>query len=268
MAVASMPMYDLPEVRRALDRLWKAFAGHLRREGVAEVPGRLVHGCSLSQLWNDPDLWFSQCCGYDLVNSYAGTLMPIATPHFGAAECRGCDYASVVVVRDDCGANDVLEMRGAVCVINGPESHSGMNALRALIAPKSGGKRYFSQVKVSGTHADSLEAIKRGEADVAAIDCVTFALLKRYRPTALCGLRKLGSTHRAPGIPYVTRATMPKDTVARMRAALFRTFEDPRLAAVREAILLDGLEDLDPSQYGRIVEFQQSADGHGCPKFA
>ena len=267
MAVASMPMYDLPEVHTALDGLWRGFAGHLQREGVKDIPRRLAHGCSLSQLWNDPDLWFSQCCGFDLVNRYAGTLTPIATPHFGASECKGCDYASVVVVRDDCEADDVLEMRGAVCVINGPESHSGMNALRALIAPKSGGKRYFSQIKVSGTHADSLEMIKRGEADVAAIDCVTLALLKRYRPTALSGLRKLGRTDRAPGIPYVTRATMPGDTVTRIRAALFGTFEDPRLAAVREALLLEDLEDLEPSQYSRIDEFQQIADGHRCPKF-
>ncbi|MDD9983028.1 MAG: hypothetical protein OXU81_17015 [Gammaproteobacteria bacterium] len=29
-------------------------------------------------------LFFSQCCGYDLVNRYAGKLQPLATPHYGA----------------------------------------------------------------------------------------------------------------------------------------------------------------------------------------
>jgi ABC-type phosphate/phosphonate transport system substrate-binding protein len=228
-------MYDLPEVRRALDGLWEGLARHMRREGLGNIPRRLVHGRPLSRLWNDPELG---------------------------------DYASVVVVREESEADDVLEMRGAVCVINGPESHSGMNALRTLIAPKTGGRRFFSLVKVSGTHADSLATIQRGEADVAAIDCVTFALLARHRPAALAGLRKLGRTYRAPGIPYVTRATVPEETVARMRAALFLAFDDPRLAGVRQALLLDGLEVLALSRYRRIAKAERIADRHGCPQFA
>ena len=37
MAVASIPMYDLPEVRTALDSLWKGFASNFRREGIIPV---------------------------------------------------------------------------------------------------------------------------------------------------------------------------------------------------------------------------------------
>jgi ABC-type phosphate/phosphonate transport system substrate-binding protein len=266
MGVASMPMYDMPEVRTALDSLWNGFAHNLRREGVTDVPEELVHDRPLCHLWNDPELWFSQCCGYDLVNGYAEKLTPIATPHYGAPGCEGCDYASVIVVRDDYEANDVLEMRGAVCVINGPESHSGMNALRALVAPVSCGGRFFAHGKVSGTHVDSLEMIKRGEADVAAIDCVTYALLERHRPATLSGIRKLGRTDRAPGIPYVTRSTVAKDTVARMRTALFRTFDDPHLTTVRQTLLLEDVEEIHLSHYERITEFQQTAVSHGYPE--
>ncbi len=262
MSVASMPMYDMPEVRGALDSLWRGFAANAHREGLGEVPRELVHGRDLARLWNDPDLWFSQCCGYDLVNGYADRLVPIATPRYGAPECDGCDYASVIVVGEDSAATDVLEMRGAVCVINGPDSHSGMNALRALIAPVSEGARFFSQVKVSGTHADSLDMIQRGEAEVAAIDCVTFALLGRYRPEALSGIRKLGRTHPAPGIPYVTRATLAEDTIARIRAAVFRSFADPGLATVRQALLLEGVQEIRLSEYKRILEFQELSARH------
>ncbi len=262
MSVASMPMYDMPELRKALHSLWRGFAANARREGLGDVPGELTHGRHLDRLWRDPDLWFSQCCGYDLVNGYAGRLVPIATPRYGAPECEGCDYASVIVVDEDNKADDVLEMRGAVCVINGPDSHSGMNALRALVAPVSERGRFFSHVKVSGTHADSLEMIKRGQAEVAAIDCVTYALLGRYRPDALAGIRKLGRTHLAPGIPYVTRATLPEDTIARMRAALFRTFADPELATARQALLLEGLREIGLLEYKRILEFQELAAQH------
>jgi ABC-type phosphate/phosphonate transport system substrate-binding protein len=257
-----MPMYDMPEVSAALDSLWRGFATNLRREGLDDVPGALIHGHHLDRLWDDPELWFSQCCGYDLVNGQAGRLVPIAVPRYGAPGCEGCDYSSLIVVRDDHGADDVLEMRGAVCVINGPDSHSGMNALRALVAPVSERGRFFSQVKISGTHADSLDMIRRGTAEVAAIDCVTFALLGRHRPAALSGIRKLGRTYPAPGIPYVTRAALARDTVTRMRAAVFRSFADPDLATARQALFLDGVEEIHLTEYERILDFQELSAQH------
>jgi ABC-type phosphate/phosphonate transport system substrate-binding protein len=266
MGVASMPMYDLPEVRPALAVLWTGLARNLRREGVSHVPEKLVHDRPLSELWGDPALLFSQCCGYDLVNLYADELIPIATPGFAAPECDGRDYASVIVVHEDCAENDILAMRGAICAINDPSSHSGMNALRALVAPASTRGRFFSHVKVSGTHANSLALVKRGDADVAAIDCVTHALLKRHRPAALSGTRKLGETDRAPGIPFVVRATVAKSTIERMQVALFRTFDDPQLATVRQALLLEDVEVLPLTQYARITEFQKRALRHGYPE--
>ena len=265
MSVASMPMYDMPEVRKALDSLWAGLARHLTREGLPDVPAKLTHGRALRTFWNDPGLIISQCCGYDVVYRYAGKLKPVATPHYGARGCRGPKYASVVVVAEDCAATDVLRMRGAVCVINGPESHSGMNSLRALVAPVSRDGRFFSQVKVSGSHAASLQMIRRGEADVAAIDCVTYALMEAYRPAALAGTRRLGRTYRAPAIPYVTRWNVDEDTLERMRTALYRTFADPDLAPACRALYLKDIEALPLAAYRDIVAFHSIALAHGYP---
>jgi ABC-type phosphate/phosphonate transport system substrate-binding protein len=268
MGVASMPMYAMPEVRGALDGLWDGFARHLRYQGVADVPDRLVHDPRLPDLWNDPKLLFGQCCGYHLVNGYGERLQPIATPHFDAPECEGCDYASVIVVGRNCAASDVLDMRGTVCVINEHDSHSGMNALRALVAPASRDGRFFARVEISGAHTASIEMVANGEADVAAIDCVTYALLERHRPAALAGVRKLGRTDRAPALPYVTRSTMDADTIARMRAALFRTFADPDLAAARDSLLLKDIEVVPVSAYQRITAFQDLAARHGYSRLS
>ena len=263
MRVASMPMYDMPELRSALDALWGGLARHLGREGVSSIPGKIVHDHALSDLWNDPCLWFSQCCGYDIVYKHAGTLRPIATPHYGAPDCEGYHYTSVVVVTEDADASDVLHMRGAVCVINGPESHSGMSALRALVAPVSRNGRFFSKTEVSGTHAASLEMVGRGDADVAAIDCVTYALIERYRPEMLAGTRRLGTTDRAPGIPYVTRCTEDEETITRMRNALHNTFADSQLSDIRQALFLSDIEMLELSDYRPIADFQDLATHHG-----
>ena len=238
MRVASMPMYDMPETCAALDSLWAGLARYLRAEGVGEVPETIVHGRSLNDLWGDPRLLFGQACGYDVVNRYAGTLWPVATPHYAAPGCDGAKYVSIIVVGERCDATDIAGMRGAVCAINGPESHSGMNALRALVAPLSSARRFFSAVKVTGTHAASIAMVRDGVADVAAIDCVTHALIWRYCGDALAGTRVLGWSDPAPAVPYVTRAEYGEDTRARMRAALARTFADVNLAAAREALLL------------------------------
>ena len=107
-----------------------------------------------------------------------------------------------------------------------------------------------------------------GEADVAAIDCVTHALLERYRPSSLNGTRKLGRTHRAPGIPYVTRCTEDRNLIARMRTAIVNTFGDPKFATVRDALLLKDIEQTTVSDYEPIKEYQENAARFGYPQLA
>ena len=263
---ASMPMYDMAEIASALDDLWAGFACNFAAEGLADVPARLIHGQALRALWDAPDVWFSQCCGHDLIARYRGRLQPLATPRFAVPECRGRDYASVIVVAEDREADDIRDLRGTRCVVNGLESHSGANALRALVAPLGRDGRFFTSVVESGTHAASIEAVARGEADVAAIDCVTHALLGRYRPEALDGTRKLGVTEWAPGVPYVTPASEDAEVVARMRAAILRTFDGPDLASTREALRLDGVEATEVENYRQIAEFRDSAAREGYPE--
>jgi len=263
MRIASLPMYDFPELHKALDGLWAGFARNLKLQGFRNVPGTLVHNLPLVELWQDPHMLLSQCCGFDLVNGYAGKLKLLATPEYGAPGCEGSDYASVVVVADHVKDSDVLDMHGAVCVVNGYESQSGMNSLRTLIAPVSEQGHFFSRVLVSGGHAASLELLREGQADVAAIDCVTHALLEYYRPQALAGTRALGLTYRAPAIPYVTQARADAATVERLRCALLETFADPNLKDLRRELFLKDIQILPETDYLRISRDQQFADRYG-----
>ncbi len=262
-SIASLPMYDLPEVRPALDRLWRAIADRLIRDGLPAVPERLVHDRPLAALWSDPALFLSQCCGHDIVHRYAGKLRPIAAPRYGAPGCVGGDYASIVVVADHLAGRELAALEGTVCAINGYDSHSGTHALRALIAPIAKNGRFFAEVKVSGTHADSLAMIARGEAEVAAIDCVTYALLAAHRPAALAGSQAICRTPPAPGIPFVTRADAAPELVERLQAALVAAFEAPALAEARRVLFFEGLELRTVEDYAPMREIERSAVGHG-----
>ncbi len=265
MSVASLPMYDLPELRAAHAALWAGIARHLRQAGGPRVPAALCQDRPADEVWRDRTLLLSQCCGADLMGGFAGKLRVVATPRYRAAGCAGGDYASLVVVAEGAEIRELEQLRGRVAAINDPESHSGANALRALIAPLSRDGRFFAAVEVSGAHVASLALVASGAADVAAIDCVTHALLARHRPAALAGTRVLCRTAPAPALPYVTRADAGDDLAARLQAALRAALADPELGIVREQLLLDGIEQLAPAAYRRIPAFARFARRHGYP---
>ncbi len=258
-------MYDLPEVRAATAAFWASLAGNLRRHGVADVPEKLTHDRPVSELWSDPGLLFSQCCGYDVVHGYNDRLLPIATPEYATPGCLGGTYSSMVVVADDCPFDDVRDMRGAIAVINGAESHSGMSALRHLVSGRHVDGRFFTDVKISGSHLASLEMIRRRKADVAAIDSVTLALIQRHLDGAMRGLRVLGETYRAPAPPYVVRVSTPTDEIEQIRAALVETFDDRSLADCRETLFLKGVTLANKDDYRVLDEFEDYAGRLGYP---
>jgi len=263
---ASFPMYDFEEVRGAHEVLWNSVARKLERAGVKRVPAALDRSRSVHDLWTDPGLLLSQCCGADLVGRYAGALALVATPIYNAPGCDGCLYSSVVLVAEESPAAEVEDLRNTVCVVNYPESHSGANALRALVAPLSRRGRFFSRIVTSGSHPASVAAVARGEADIAAIDCVTYACLERYRPSLLQGTRRLCYTDRAPGIPFVTRAGSGPDRIRKLQDALREAIEEPDVRAAGTAVFIDGVDILPLSAYDRIIEFGRLAAAQGYPE--
>ena len=176
-----------------------------------------------------------------------------------APGCEGSDYCSFLVVAADSRFDTIEDLRGRLCSINGRNSHSGYNALRAHVAPLSRDGRFFGAVCVSGGHSHSLVQLERGEADVAAIDCVTYELLRRCRPAAIAATRVIGRTQSAPGLPYVTAKSAGPDLLRRLRAGLDAAFADPGLAEVRGTLLLAGIEVLPLRCYDAMVKMESDA---------
>ncbi len=261
-------MYDLPELRGATDALWTALAGALHARGVDGVPAALCRDRALPSMWLDPELLLSQTCGYPLVRALAGRVQVVATPRYRVSHCEGSWYRSLVVVPRASRAAALADLAGAVCAVNEPDSHSGMNSLRALVAPLAGGVPFFGSVVWTGAHRASLELLARGEADVAAIDCVSLALFERALPHLVAQVRAIDITAACPGLPIITRAGASRDQIEAMRAALADVMADPELAGARDALLLDGFELLGPEVYARVDELEAGAARLGYPQLA
>ena len=263
---ASFPMYDFEEVRGAHDVLWASIARRLERAGVEGVPAALDRGRGVHELWTDAGLILSQCCGADLMGRYAEELTLIATPRYSAPGCDGCLYSSAILVAADSPATELEDLRGAVCVVNSHESHSGTNALRELLAPLNRQGRFFSRIVVSGSHLASTATVAKGEADLASIDCVTYALADRYRPSLLEGTRRLCYSARAPGIPFVTRAESSEDLIRNLQRALMEAFDEPEVRAAGAAMFIEGVEVLPLSAYELFSRVQLwISSGAFCP---
>lgn len=261
--LASLPMYDLPEVRSETDALWALLALHMREAGVHDVPDRLNRDDPYEALWLHPDLLISQSCGLPLMRSYRQSLRPVATPVYRVDGCDGPDYSSAILVSATSNLSVVEELRDKVCAINSPQSQSGYNAMRAAVAPLARKGRFFSGVRVTGSHRTSMSAVAAGEADVCAVDCVTHALLARYAPESIAGTRVLGFTPRCPGLPLVARADLETDQIERIRTALRQAMADPEGREVRSALFIDGVVESGIDDYRPVVDMEARADAFG-----
>jgi hypothetical protein len=90
---------------------------------------------------------------------------------------------------------------------------------------------------LTGAHVASVAAVAGGHADLAAIDCVTWAHLKRWRPEATGKLRVLAWTAAMPGLPLITASGTPDETRRILADVLDEVAADPALADVRATLL-------------------------------
>ena len=261
--IAILPMYDFEPVRASTDAWWRGIARALRLQGIEDVPEDLVRERA-ERAWRRPDLLFGQVCGYPLVRSHGVKPKLIATPCYDVPGCEGPEYSSVIVVHADSHASEMEDLRGKVAAISAIDSHSGCHILRAMVAPlASPGSRFFGRQMITGSHAGSLEAIEAGEADVAAIDAVTFSLIKRSMPDALGSFRVLGRSPLAPAPPFVTSASTSADQLSRIRDALVDALADPDLAACRDELMIRGAKIVEVAQYQRIEELARIGESAG-----
>lgn len=230
---ASLPMYDWPEERAQTAATWARVRDGAR--GVwpeIDLPEGLSVPNDLMRHWRAPALVFSQTCWGLLEAGLSAHLRVLAQPDYGAfTGGRGAFYRSALVARAG-AAVAVPEGPGAALpdallagqrlAVNGRDSLSGFLALQrdlgadpcALAVACPG-----TACLVTGSHRASVIAVARGRADLAAIDCRSWALALRHEPCAR-RLVVIGWTAERPGLPYVTHRASDPLTAQGLRETL------------------------------------------------
>jgi ABC-type phosphate/phosphonate transport system substrate-binding protein len=225
---ASLPMYDTVSTGAAYDRFWT-----LIREAYARGPLKLDRVTDPHTTWDDPALVLSQTCGLPFRSQLQGRVTLVGTPDYGVRGCPPGYYKSYVVVRRNDPRRSIQDFRAARLARNDKRSQSGWAAIEAHLMEAAAGFSFVGQTVDTGAHLKSAKAVAASRADIAAIDAVTWTLIKRDRPDVAKTLRVLFSTRPTPGLPFISaKGTDPEPLFAAIARAI------PRLTARDRARLL------------------------------
>jgi ABC-type phosphate/phosphonate transport system substrate-binding protein len=244
MIVASLPMYDWPEFRNHTDLFWQALTKHMGWTGE-------LNRTDFVKLWQREDLHFSQTCGYPFTHDFKGILRYVATPHYQVDGCEGANYCSILFAREQ---TPLADFYGATAAINATDSMSGMLALKLVIAPYLKSGEFFRRKKITGSHRNSLEAVRTKFADVCAVDSVCVGLARQHCPEILAGLVEVARSPMVPSLPFVTRSVEP----ALLVQALQKTFADESIKLTRDALLLQSYSELPLDAYDKILDLEKA----------
>lgn len=262
---ASLPMYNLPEMRPFNAAFWNAVRAELGRDGPFDLPPDLDFTRPPVPVAIEPGVLFTQVCGYPLQTIFRDQAILLGQPAYAAEHCVGATHRGVFLVRDDSPYARVEDLRGCNFVFNSIHSNSGMNLPRRALAGIAGGRPFFARVAETHSQPGNIERVAKGEADATCADCVTFAFFRRHRPELGKLLRVLGTTPPSPSIPFVTSAATRPETVDRLRAALQRVGRAPEWASVRAGLMLEDILAPDLAAYGRLLDYERQAADLGYP---
>ena len=258
--IASLPMYVSHPPGNAA--LWRTVTQRLCQTGVSNVPAELTEptNADLTTHWLRPDLLLSQCCGYQMVDALEGRVQLVGAFRYTVPGCDGINYSSHLVCRADDRSSTLAAFRHRVAAYNSSDSQSGYRSLRDMVAPLVVNGQFFARAIASGAHVDSLALLRSGQADIAAIDCISYAQFQRYQPEVLEGIRILGRTASAPGTALITALGTSPALLALLRQCLHQAVADPALTATRAALRIGGFEAVSTSTYaGMKVQDRHAA---------
>jgi len=206
--IASLGVYDRPETRAANDEFWRLIRDNLRRRGV-NAPDQLNHSLTPVQTWLADDLVLAQTCGLPFRQYLCGRVNLVGTPDYGLKDCPPGHYRSAFVVRQQDRRTGLVEFADAVFAYNEEMSQSGWAAPQCHAASR--GFR-FSRTLATGGHLDAARAVAEGRADIAALDALTWDMIRRFDRFS-ARLRVLEWTKPTPGLPYICGAAIDADLV-------------------------------------------------------
>jgi ABC-type phosphate/phosphonate transport system substrate-binding protein len=206
----------------------------------------------LPALWARDDLACAFMCGFPFSRAEpqpVALAAPVPSPD--AYRDRPV-YWTCIVVRGDSGFRTLRDVFSRRMAYTTPDSQSGYQALRLLVAGETAPFR--AMVGPLVTPRGVVEAVLRGDADAGPVDSYALDVMRLHEPELVAPLRVVATTPPTPIPLLVASRTIPGDEVDRLRRALVQVEHDGRLADARAALLLRRFEVVDAQAYAVLRE--------------
>ena len=247
--IVRLPMYDWPELKEQHAAMWQHLAGTLREDLAAEitVPEMLAGDGDIVQQWCSPDLLVGQTCGLPFAQGLYKHTALLGSPVYRLEGCGAGEYNSVIVAAPGVNADAVCLSDGAFAVpkvplraaVNATDSQSGFSALLYSLAAGS-----LGSISVSGSHRRSVQMLAAGEADIATIDAVSWALAQRYEPAAQ-NVQVIGFSEPTPCLPMISGVSRYAAQISQSLMRGITTLDE----SLKADLLLEGLVERNVSDY-------------------
>ena len=249
--VASLPMYDWPELRWAHDRLWAAAAERLNARGM-EAPQRLDWERPPEEVWSDPGLLLSQTCGWPYATRLSAHVRLVGTPVYAVDGCEGPLYSSFIIARRSDRGDRLRDFAGRRFAFNSRDSLSGYVVPISAMRTEGLDPQALAWTE-TGSHRASIVAVAEDRADIAAIDAVCWALAERFEPDAISRLRVLTRSALRPGLPFITSGAASAERAATIRSVLIEVLHSEAAAAASAALCIRDIVPLADAEYAPIA---------------
>jgi ABC-type phosphate/phosphonate transport system substrate-binding protein len=260
--IANARMYSVSPAAAAA---WRRLLAHvIASSGVAMEIIDHAYPARLDDLWARADLGCALMCGWPFVREGAvKTLLAAPVP---TAEWAGGQpvYRSDFIVARAAPFRRLEDTFGYRFAFNTEASHSGYNAPRAHLAAYASRAPLFRElVGPLVTHTRVVEAVAAGDAEVAAIDSLSLALMRRHAPELADRVRVIDATAACP-IPAFVASGLPTEEVARVREALRGLQASKRGRELLNDVCLIGFATVDAARYAatQAMERQSVARGY------
>jgi phosphonate transport system substrate-binding protein len=168
-------------------------------------------------------------------------------------------YFSDVIVHSESNFTTFADLRGRRWAYNEPNSHSGYNLTRFMLAKMGEFDDFFEHVTEAGSHQAALQLLLDGKIDGTSIDSTVLEIELRHKPDLSTHLRKLATWGPSPIPPWVIHKQVPSHMRDKIRITLLEMDSDLKGKVVLADLGIKKFTQVNDTYYDPIREMEIKA---------
>ncbi len=249
-------MYPFDSVAWAWDALW----GGIHRR-TPWTPSTLTRSGNVHAGWSDPRWIVTHVCGLPYTAQHRDELEVLGAFALSIPEATpDARYRSVLLSPHDRTVSELTSSE-THAVANSADSLSGWASLvNATVGPTG---VWPGSVTFTSAHYQSVRMLAKGQADLAAIDAWSLALIRQEQPDLLVRLFRVGHGPLVPTPAITARATLGDARIEELREAFADALADPELDEAKSALHITGFVRLTLSDYLATLDLSGRPQSNG-----